>query len=288
MYFHSTSDALTWLYSQSLNETSFQFRGQSNAAWTLQPSIYRYENFKRYQAVLYENLLLKSRPLSPMPPLTHTVYDLEWLMLCQHYGIPTRLLDWTSNILIALFFACYGESEKEDDGILYVCNQNDYPQFNTYNEKLMHMQELSFVNTYIVNPRMQSQSGSFMMWGHSPLDNKVPIMSYDLHEYNSKRETPYSLTEIHIPKKAKQKILSELKDIYSISYDSIYLQNGYLERKYSSQFEKLKEHTRLETLYKTDANILTKGEQEQANSMFGNCKNMFGSCTNLRMIDITN
>jgi len=31
--------------------------------------------------------------------------DLEWLAIAQHYGVPTRLLDWTENLLIATWFS---------------------------------------------------------------------------------------------------------------------------------------------------------------------------------------
>ncbi|MDO9341369.1 MAG: FRG domain-containing protein, partial [Bacteroidales bacterium] len=240
--------------------------------------------FQRYQTVEYEKYVLLAKPPKPMPPLTHTNYDIEWLMICQHYGIPTRLIDWSTDILIALFFACHDETYINNDGAIFICNQNDYPIFTAYNEHIMEAQKLAFVSTNVINPRMRTQSGNFMMWGHAPLDDNT-TESYDLWEYQEKQVNSHFLKKIFIPKNSKRIILREMKEIYSITFDSIYLDNGFLERTFSAQFEKLKENARLMTLYTTDADRLSESEEKIARSMFKNdCRNMFGGCVRLSKI----
>jgi hypothetical protein len=44
--------------------------------------------------------------------------ELAWWTLMQHYGAPTRLLDWTSSPYVAAYFAA--EQSPDDDGVILV------------------------------------------------------------------------------------------------------------------------------------------------------------------------
>ena len=53
--------------------------------------------------------------------------DVALYLLAQHHGLPTRLLDWSTNPLAAVFFAAAGR--PDEDGVVYVMNAKPLGEF---------------------------------------------------------------------------------------------------------------------------------------------------------------
>lgn len=83
------------------------FRGHSNVQYNLVPSLLRNESLARHERELIMSMISESPS-----EFSSDILAFEKLVRAQHYGIPTRLLDITSNPLIGIYFACQDGRDK--------------------------------------------------------------------------------------------------------------------------------------------------------------------------------
>ena len=115
----------------------FLFRGVPKEKYKLIPSIGRdtEENTSGVIEGIEDDLLNEFKRLSA-PVLgaeKAPKMDFDWLFLAQHYGLPTRLLDWSLNPLVALYFAV--EKDDSDDAIVYAVRHMITDQYKLFDYK---------------------------------------------------------------------------------------------------------------------------------------------------------
>lgn len=163
---------------------AYAFRGHSNVDWNLQTSIMRHlpsANLTEQKALQLEQIALaefrSQAHLHVLPSILSSTNDtLSWWTLMQHHGSPTRLLDWTASIYVALYFAVIDHFDK--DGVIWLVHiasldekmkllddHSELPETESAikNEflKTNEPHVLMFVNRITQSDRMIVQQGGF-------------------------------------------------------------------------------------------------------------------------------
>ncbi len=91
------------------------FRGQSEFDWSLSPGLLRIN-----QNIAESSLLTRFKQSAAMLIDKSPKNDFDWFFLMQHYGVPTRLLDWSESPLTALYFAVEDTLKDDKDSALWL------------------------------------------------------------------------------------------------------------------------------------------------------------------------
>ncbi|MHB8789039.1 MAG: FRG domain-containing protein [Desulfobulbaceae bacterium] len=186
------------------------YRGQSDESWELESSLHR--AFKESQKINesgtgkwksinsyeHEKVMIDKFKCNAHLYLSHLPKEndlLSWLSIMQHYGAPTRLLDFTFSSYIALFFAL---EDGEGDASIYCINhhaiKNDDDEYfgkdrlEVYSTILDNKREgniclFAFEPTFS-NQRLLSQQGLFVATNTLLFTHEEILEKYELEDNN--------------------------------------------------------------------------------------------------------
>lgn len=136
------------------------YRGVKSKTYKLIPKIGRIEpppssksKKKNEEEILR---LFKERALPYLDFVPKT--DWDWLALGQYHGLPTRLLDWTRNPLVACYFAV--EEQSDEDSMIYAYHHRLYISLSKNPKPFEYKKAGKFIPRHII-PRITAQAGLF-------------------------------------------------------------------------------------------------------------------------------
>lgn len=135
---------------------NFLFRGQRDLNWELESSFDRSSVGSLVERENSFDLAVKNFADRMRYSGASVPEDDQLIGLAQHYGMPTRILDWSYSPYVAMFFACSGAFEANTRPALYILDVEGLKS------QVSERSELSIVEyNPDLNERLRNQRGCF-------------------------------------------------------------------------------------------------------------------------------
>lgn len=177
------------------------FRGQVRD-WSLRPWLAR-------ESVTEQERAKESECFEKLAEILPNVNDWERATIAQHYGVPTRLLDWSENPLVGIYFTLDDKNYDNEDGVIWV-----FEDKTVVVKKVASLRDgsglrkLKYPRPYrawqdlqLEIPRTKAQRGSV---------TSQPDLSKEFNDQNFDQNTQ-SLKKFIVPKQSKRQLRKQLE-----------------------------------------------------------------------------
>lgn len=215
------------------NPREVWYRGHSQENWELVPSLLRVPDWEKKEKLLFSEFTKTASRL-----FDKRTSDWETLFDMQHYWIPTRLLDWTTVMGVAIAFILHADYSSAENSALYVLDPEmlnrlsgrdiiNLPEDKKFDYKAMYWEHnpVKIEKPIAIRPsqqsdRLRAQKGVFTV--HGTIDSGFEASAKDCYR------------KICLPKEAKEEAREFLKwanlDEYTI-YPDIVGMSRHIKRK---------------------------------------------------------
>lgn len=144
------------------------YRGHQSAEWELTPSLLRPQNkalLSGEESIYFEYQL--NAPRFPDCPSEHQGGPYAWLCSMQHHGLPTRLLDWTTRPIKALYFAV-ANADGSSDAAIWILQPSAW-------NATFHTDPHVYAAVSGLSSRIQDTFSRYMPWHRNQSRDLMPM-----------------------------------------------------------------------------------------------------------------
>ncbi|GBE04931.1 FRG domain protein [bacterium BMS3Abin10] len=176
----SVSKLIKKIEQNTKSKKRIYYRGHSEKKYKLIPSIARFNDFKYLGIEIPPNTNFKEAEKNFLTRFRKHTYEhkgrilsmWEALFLARHYELPVRLLDWSTNPLVALYNATFYEKDedvKDKDGIIWYFTRKEYDgqDIDVYNDTdPLNIPGVRLIYPFNPTPKMTAQCSVFTIHQH--------------------------------------------------------------------------------------------------------------------------